>query len=688
MLLSDRPQTENRRGSWLGSVWFAFAVLASSCGGGTSTADADTDDDTDVGVDVVDDAGADTEATEDVAPACIPELSFESCVEGLTYDHDGDPTTTCRPVTRLGGGYGGCFVNGDGTVGCRGTTMPPTEVLDDAIAVGQGSPTNWGGACALRRGGQVLCWDALGATLPGPEAVAGAVQFGVWSGGGCVLDRAGQLRCWDAQFAWRALPELVSATALVDFVGSGENGCGVTANHEVLCWGNPGLAVPPGGLEPVSQLLPTHYDGACAVTVDGGVICWAEPPYMEAWVTELPTEELAGVVQIAWGTYEDWVADRWPDIEVEILCALDAAGAVACWRLRRGVPEPMAVPPGLEPAVQLTWFDQALSFCAVDVYGQVTCWRNTAAGLADTSPHPLGPVRSICASRGKAYPEQSDFVCAVSDAGYLACWSSDSAPVPPGLSGVEAVLCGGHFACSLTTAGAVDCWSRYDDYDWGPPDSLGPVVQLSAGARHACAVDAAGAVTCWGSRPEDAIAVPSDLGPVTQVAASTMILPVHAYNCAVLVTGAVRCWGSVGAAPAYAVPTDLSDAVQVSAGRQAACAVTTGGAVRCWGECATVPASLGAKSVVAVGAGGYEDVACALTQDGEVTCWDCEGAVRAVPEGLGHIVALSVGDYMTCVLDDVGESTCWTSRPGFDRMVTLPSLPRLAPVPCQEQSAP
>src|SRR5262249_54842377 len=158
--------------------------------------------------------------------------------------------------------------NGDGTVGdgTRDTRSSPVRVHDvnDAVAIAT-APTH---ACALRRGGDVVCWGSadvgqLGdgvieerslVPVPVPGIVDG-VAIAADGGNTCVTRRSGLVLCWGGN----AYGKLGEGTG----TGYGRVDMGASAP----------LPVPVTGLTDVVEVAagPSH---ACARLVSGELVCW------------------------------------------------------------------------------------------------------------------------------------------------------------------------------------------------------------------------------------------------------------------------------------------------------------------------------------------------------------------------------------------------------------------------------
>ncbi len=218
-------------------------------------------------------------------------------------------------------------------------------------------------------------------------------------------------------------------------------------------------------------------------------------------------------------------------------CAIDAAGAVACWgwnadgQLGDGTRKDSAVPVmvrGLDrPVVALT--AGVIHTCALEASGAVVCWGGGSDGqLGDGKP--LGateeseaPVGVVGLASGVVAIAASTYTtCAVTVQGQVACWgptavagatagaASTTPVVVPGLAGVVALTAGAGYFCATGPSG-VSCWGTTHFGAFGdgstvvlngrPAHSLpgfGSPAVLSANDRSACAITTAGAVACWG----------------------------------------------------------------------------------------------------------------------------------------------------------------------------------------------
>ena len=109
---------------------------------------------------------------------------------------------------------------------------------------------------------------------------------------------------------------------------------------------------------------------------------------------------------------------------------------------------------------------------------------------------------------------------------------------------------------------------------------------------------------------------------------------------------------SASATDAVVYPSDI----QVHAGLGYTCALNDLGAVKCWGiKDMTPPPGLG--KIVALSAGW--DRVCGVEEGGTLVCWI--GGVRTtdVPDDIGNVNKVSVGNASTCVITNTLNLRCW-----------------------------
>ncbi len=544
---------------------------------------------------------------------------------------------------------------------------------------------------------------------PGPVPTAyTAIDAGV--GFRCAVTAAGGVNCWGydgdgslgrgAVGPDQAVPgPVVGLPAHVVAVVTGEShACALTGegDGEVWCWGGRAL-------------------GQTGTTVDSGT-----PQPTPAKVAGLPD-----VVAITAGTTHT--------------CAATELGDVWCWgdnnlgQLGPGSSDPTATPvavTGLPEVDQLTaGYGHT---CARGVDGSAWCWGSNTygqVGNGTTDADPVAPVEvaGIGASV-RLLRAGSDSTCALTTAGGLRCWGSNSSyqlgdgtttdrltPVTPtGLgSGVRSFDLGVSHGCAVGAAGGLSCWGRNGGGEVGRP--LRPqtptptaVPGLTTGVRAVagtdsgtCALLVAGSVKCWGQAYSGELGDGTDgTRPTPGAVSPTSItdIAVNGYaGCAVRGAGLVRCWGtnaqgllgdgtttdsvtSVGA-------TGITDAIQVDLGLFHACEVEADGQVRCWGSNAYGELGTGGSSsgtpVLVTGIGGDavsvaagSRYSCAARPSG-VKCWgdnsngqlgDGTKTTRTTPTPVSNISTavseVTTARFHSCARLGDGSVRCWGTNNG------------------------
>ncbi len=229
-------------------------------------------------------------------------------------------------------------------------------------------------------------------------------------------------------------------------------------------------------------------------------------------------------------------------------------------------------------------------------------------------------------------------------------------------------------------------------------------LQLTANDGQTCALWRDATVRCWGGNSRGALGDGTTFdrdrpSPVVGLADVLQVATGMAHTCAVLRDGRVFCWGfndsgqlGLGTwdgvedhrATATQVP-DITNAAQVSAGRQHSCALLEDGTVQCWGsnndgeagfgdeEWRSSPAPvIGVADATQIALGGVHS--CALITGGTVTCWGNnelgqigtgevggESAPESVSELTG-VTQISLGQHHSCALLEDGTISCWGSN--------------------------
>ncbi len=180
-----------------------------------------------------------------------------------------------------------------------------------------------------------------------------------------------------------------------------------------------------------------------------------------------------------------------------------------------------------------------------------------------------------------------------------------------------------------------------------------------------------GFVDGWGSGMGSP---PSDLTNVIMVSAGPHDSGSH--NLALLADGNVRAWGN-NAYGQCVVPSNVTDAVSISAGGRHSAAVRRDGTVAVWGDnrlgqITNAPTSL--TNVIDVKAGLWHTLA--LHSDGRVSAWgDMYIRTNAVPAGLTNVIGIAAGARHCLALKSDHTLVAW----GFDHSFLGNYLPTNVP---------
>ncbi len=269
---------------------------------------------------------------------------------------------------------------------------------------------------------------------------------------------------------------------------------------------------------------------------------------------------------------------------------------------------------------------------------------------------------------------------------------------------------------------------------------------LDAGDEHTCALLADRSLRCWGKGlagrlgygNEANVLSAGNAAPINLGAGRTAraVVAGDYHTCAIADDGTVHCWG-FGAngrlgygntanvlSPSAAPAVDLGGrrAVAITAGASHTCAILDDGSVRCWGNGvsgrlgygnqATIgdnesPAAAGAVDIgagrraVAISAGDFHT--CVIRDDGALVCWgfgsagqlgrggtadvgddETPGQAGPVPLGGRTVRAVSGGKGHTCVVLDDGSARCWgfgaDGRLGYGSTADITSASAAPPI--------
>ncbi len=292
-----------------------------------------------------------------------------------------------------------------------------------------------------------------------------------------------------------------------------------------------------------------------------------------------------------------------------------------------------------------------------------------------------GAVRVIAAARALSSGGASAHHCAISTAGALFCWGSNSSGQLGDFTGTSRNV---PVASTAATADAA---------------------QISTGAEHSCARYATGRVECWGvndvGQLGNGTATPFEV-PATVVSGGhnfAKLASAPNATCGITTAGAAYCWGVLSGGTTV-VPTLVSGghvfADISSGGIDGFCGLTTGGNILCWGqlgwETATTPYNSAAPRQVGSGRtytklAMTEKTQCGLSGS-QIWCWGAQDAeaigitafsstpaganwtgVPFAVSGGAAFVDVVGGLRFTCGLTTTGSVWCWGPIVGVEQTV-------------------
>jgi alpha-tubulin suppressor-like RCC1 family protein len=290
---------------------------------------------------------------------------------------------------------------------------------------------------------------------------------------------------------------------------------------------------------------------------------------------------------------------------------------------------------------------------------------------------------------------------------------SRSGTVANNLQADSRLASGNDHVCTIRGDATVWCWGLTTDIHYSysypprrysstptqiPSSQIAEAQSITAGAEHTCALLANYQVKCWGQgdygqlgdgeetdKSEPVSVLASDGAASETLSSVKAITAGDAHTCALKTDGLVWCWGlnasgQVGYSGstyeyrlAQKVP-DLVGVVAISAGGDRTCALLSDSSVKCWGN--------NGQEVGHPGNLGVGKSASQLSYSATPLNVVSSGVGR---RNLEDVVAISVADDHTCILDTSNHASCWGDNQ-FGQLGNNPGLgttalsSKLAPV--------
>jgi len=292
----------------------------------------------------------------------------------------------------------------------------------------------------------------------------------------CAIATDGVLRCWGRDKegelgAGKGTGENVTRAAVPDLgkvkkvALASRFGCAIVGDGRVKCWGTGRIANDGKSFTEARPTLVSGVEQAEELVASGAIACARGASGVACWGTDdrsIAAPPAGSYKQIAAGFTH--------------ACALDSAGAVACWGPGDwGGKGLFARPAGITGAVQIVAGDR--HGCVITKAKTVQCWGMNDAGQLGIKPDMEAHKKPVTV---------------------------------PGVSGAERIAAGEASTCALLRDGAVRCWGSNGEGELGlgkrSPDerparvsALSDVEQLCLASAHGCALTKQNKLLCWGS---------------------------------------------------------------------------------------------------------------------------------------------------------------------------------------------
>lgn len=157
-------------------------------------------------------------------------------------------------------------------------------------------------------------------------------------------------------------------------------------------------------------------------------------------------------------------------------CGIGSDDTLKCWGTKGAT---WTLPPG-----KFKFLSAGADYvCAVSDAGAIACFGDGAAAMGQT---PAGSFERV-------YVDELTG-CGVG-AGVLSCWGSDADDVPPSTAGAQVAI-GDDFVCALESSGKITCFGK--DSDVVGKEPAGTFSAIGAGPLTACAFSTLHQLVCWG----------------------------------------------------------------------------------------------------------------------------------------------------------------------------------------------
>jgi alpha-tubulin suppressor-like RCC1 family protein len=373
--------------------------------------------------------------------------------------------------------------------------------------------------------------------LESSRSSAPVADIAVGSRASCIRRNDNTVTCWGAFDSqnWDHFPEftgqyaptpalMITVPRQVDAISLGNDGCGLTFDGRVSCWGwGPHPGCPYGQLcDPSTVSLPQRAEqialgsnyGGCALLAGGRVVCWGDSYLLGqngnivGYPTETPTptnillEQAA--TRVAVGDY--------------VGCAVLADKTIRCWGL--------SIAGDITPDLFISDAAQPLESVLVSTptqFPNVSDVVQVAAGdaircvlTASKEVYCWGTNKDGCLTEGRRLPDEVLITPLLTATKCRSIRRPIRQTIPP----VRNITLRGTTICAITTADVLYCWcgnafggagngdpvntfQRCDDDGSSvvtptPVPGVGAIREVDTDIFHTCALTMGGRVMCWG----------------------------------------------------------------------------------------------------------------------------------------------------------------------------------------------